>query len=70
MEVDFVVESGDKLIPIEAKLSATPRTAMASGIRAFQADLGANAGQGYVIHPGSVRLPLAPNVVALPFSEV
>jgi predicted AAA+ superfamily ATPase len=69
-EVDLVVEAGGKLIPMEVKLSATPRPAMASGIRAFQEDLGDKAGQGFVIHPGEVRLPLAPKVVALPFAEL
>ncbi len=70
VEVDLVVEAGGKLIPIEVKLSATPRPAMASGIRAFQEDLGEKAGPGLVVHPGDVRLPLAPKVVALPFSEL
>jgi uncharacterized protein len=70
VEVDLVVETGSKLIPIEVKLSATPRPAMASGIRAFQEDLGDKAGQGFVIHPGDIRLPLAPKVVALPFAEL
>jgi hypothetical protein len=70
VEVDLVVETGGKLIPIEVKLSATPRPAMASGIRAFREDLGEKAGPGFVIHPGKVRLPLAPRVVALPFSEL
>ena len=70
VEVDLVVEAGGKLIPMEVKLSATPRPPMASGIRAFQEDLGDKAGQGFVIHPGEVRLPLAPNVVALPFAEL
>ena len=70
VEVDLVVEAGGKLIPIEVKLSATPRPAMASGIRAFQEDLGEKAGPGFVIHPGEARLPLAPRVVALPFSEL
>ena len=70
VEVDLVVEAGGKLIPIEVKLSATPHPAMASGIRAFQEDLGEMAGPGFVIHPGDVRLPLAPNVVALPFAEL
>ena len=70
VEVDLVVEAGGKLIPIEVKLSATPRPAMASGIRAFQEDLGEKAGPGFVIHPGDVRLPLAPKVVALPFAEL
>jgi predicted AAA+ superfamily ATPase len=70
VEVDLVVEAGGKLIPIEVKLSATPRPAMASGIQAFQKDLGERAGQGFVIHPGNVRLPLAPKVAALPFAEL
>ena len=70
VEVDLVVETGGKLIPVEVKLSATPRPAMASGIRVFQEDLGEEAGQGFVIHPGDVRLPLAPGVVALPFAEL
>jgi hypothetical protein len=70
VEVDLIVEAGGKLIPIEVKLSATPRPAMASGIRAFQEDLGEKAGPGFVVHPGDVRLPLAPKVVALPFSEL
>ena len=69
-EVDLVVETGGKLVPMEVKLSATPRPAMASGIRAFQEDLGEKAGHGFVIHPGAVRLPLAPKVVALPFTEL
>jgi hypothetical protein len=70
VEVDLVVEAGGKLIPIEVKLSATPRPGMTNGIRAFQEDLGDKAGQGFVIHPGDVRLPLAPKVVGLPFAEL
>jgi hypothetical protein len=70
VEADLVVDAGGKLIPIETKLSATPRPAMANGIRSFQEDLGARAGPGFVVHPGDVRLPLAPNVVALPFGDL
>jgi len=70
VEVDLVVEAGGKLIPIEVKQSATPRPAMASGIRAFQQDLGERAGPGFVIHTGEIRLPLAPKVVAMPFAEL
>ncbi|MFB3882537.1 MAG: ATP-binding protein [Armatimonadota bacterium] len=69
-EVDFVVEREGRLIPIEAKLSATPRPAMASGIAAFQEDIGERAADGYVVHPGEVRLPLAPRVTAIPFSQL
>ncbi len=69
-EVDLIVEAGGKLIPVEVKLSATPRPAMANGIQSFRKDLGERAGPGYVVHPGDVRLPLAPGVTALPFSEL
>jgi predicted AAA+ superfamily ATPase len=68
-EVDFIVESRQGLIPIEAKLSATPRPAMADGIRSFQHDLGRRAAAGYVVHLGDVRLPLGGGVTALPFAE-
>jgi len=69
-EVDFVVEKGDVIIPIEVKTSATPNTKMAAGIAALREDLGERVGPGYVVHPGTVRLPLAPGVKAIPFSEL
>ena len=64
-EVDIVVAEGGRLIPLEVKLSATPRPAMARNLTAFQKDLQGLATPGYVIHPGEVRLPLAPAVVLL-----
>src|ERR1039458_9446753 len=69
-EVDLVVESAGKLIPVEVKLSATPRPAMATGISTFQEDLGRQAGRGYVVHGGDVRLPLAPRITAIPFAGI
>jgi hypothetical protein len=70
VEVDIVVEVGGRIVPIEVKLSATPRPAMASGILALRQDLGEKVEPGYVIHPGEVHLPLAPGVRALPFAEL
>jgi predicted AAA+ superfamily ATPase len=70
VEVDLIVEWHGRLIPIEVKLSATPRPAMATSVRAFQRDFIGKATTGYVIHPGDVRLPLAPEVMALPFAEL
>ncbi len=69
-EVDFVVETGGKLAPIEVKLSATPRPAMASSIKTFQRDMEKAALPGYVVHPGDVHLPLGPDVAALPFADL
>jgi len=67
-EVDFVVVTGGGLVPIEVKLSATPRPAMASAIKTFQKDFGDKALPGYVVHPGDMMLPLGPGVTALPFA--
>jgi len=69
-EVDFVIETADGLIPVEVKLSATPRPVMASSIRQFQEDFGNKALPGFVVHPGDIRLPLGSKVTALPFAAL
>lgn len=69
-EVDFVIETGGRLVPIEVKLSATPRPAMAAAIKSLQEDFGEKVMPGFVVHPGDIRLPLGSNVIALPFSEL
>lgn len=69
-EVDFIIEAGGRLVPIEVKLSATPRPAMAAAIKSLQEDFGEKVMPGYVVHPGDMRLPLGSNVIALPFSEL
>jgi uncharacterized protein len=69
-EVDIVVDTGGKLVPIEVKLSATPQPAMASAIKTFRADFGDKALPGYVIHPGDTQLPLGKEVTALPFADL
>jgi len=69
-EVDLVLDVGGRLVPIEAKLSTTPRPAMADGIKAFREALGKRVARGFVVHPGDVRLPIAPGVEALPFAAL
>ena len=69
-EVDIVISTGSGLIPIEVKLSATPRPAMADGIKAFRRDLRNAAAPGFVVHPGDARLPLAPGITAIPFASL
>jgi predicted AAA+ superfamily ATPase len=71
IEVDFLVETARGLVPIEAKLSATPRPEMARGIADLRRDLGPRvAGEGYVVHPGDTRLPLGDGTTALPFCDL
>lgn len=69
-EVDIVIETAGSLVPIEVKLSATPKPAFASSIKIFREDYGDRILPGYVVHPGDVRLPLTPGVTALPFTEL
>ncbi len=69
-EVDFIVDTGDRLIPIEVKLSSTPRRAMTSSITKFQQDLPKVTSEGYVVHPGNVNTPLGEGVGFLPFAEI
>lgn len=69
-EVDFVLDTGKKLVPIEVKLSSTPKAAMASAIGEFRKDLGNQVGKGFVIHPGGMRLPLGPHATATPFADL
>jgi hypothetical protein len=65
MEVDFIVENAGRCIPIEAKLSSTPRPKMASGIEAFVRDF-PESEKGFVVHSGDVVLPLGEHALALP----
>ncbi len=69
-EVDVVIETQDRLIPLEIKQSETPRPEMARGIISFQTDFGDKAGQGYVIHPGKMTLPLGKGVMTLPLANL
>ena len=64
-EVDFIVEHADHYVPIEAKLSSTPRPRMASGIEAFVRDF-PESDKGFVVHTGDTILPLGEHALALP----
>ncbi len=69
-EVDMVVDTQSGLIPIEIKLSSTPRPEMAKEIIVFQRDFKEKALPGFVIHSGDITLPLAQGVTALPISRL
>lgn len=69
-EVDLIIEIQSGLIPIEIKLSETPRPEMAMELHTFQRDFKEKALPGYVIHPGNVVLPLGLGVTALPLSRL
>lgn len=69
IEVDLLVSRGDRLVPVETKTAATPRPPMARGLLAVQRDLPECDEEGFVVHTGDVRVPLAPSVTAIPFGD-
>ena len=69
-EVDVVIDVQGKLIPLEIKLSATPRLEMAQELHRFRRDFQEKAGPGYVIHPGTMSLPLGPGVQSYPLDNL
>jgi len=69
-EVDFVIEAGGKLLPIEVKASARPRLADCNHLRTFRAEYGKKARTGLLLHTGSRLEWLAPDVLAAPWWRV
>lgn len=69
-EVDLVVETGRKLLPIEIKASPRPRLADAQHLRSFREEYGAKARAGLLLHTGSTTEWLAPDVLAAPWWRV
>jgi len=69
-EVDFVIEAGGKLLPIEVKSTARPRVSDAVHLRTFRAEYGKKARAGLLLHTGNTIEWLAPDVLAAPWWAV
>ena len=69
-EVDFVVESKDRLLAIEVKASATPRIRDIAGLRLFQAEYADRFAGGLLLHTGDVTQWLADGILAVPWWRV
>ena len=69
-EVDFVVESKDRLLAIEVKASATPRIRDIAGLRLFQAEYADRFAGGLLLHTGDVTQWLAEGILAVPWWRV
>ncbi len=69
-EVDFVIEAGDRLLPIEVKATTRPRLDDAVHLRTFRAEYGERARAGLLLHAGPDTRWLAPDVLAVPWWQV
>lgn len=69
-EVDFVIEAGNRLLPIEVKATGRPRLRDAAHLRTFRAEYGNAARAGLLLHTGAAVEWLAPDVLAAPWWRV
>lgn len=66
-EVDFIIETGGKLLPIEVKATSRPRLSDAKHLRTFRAEYGNKSRAGLLLHTGTAVEWLAPDVLAAPW---
>ncbi len=69
-EVDFVIEAGGKLVPIEVKATSKPRLADCVHLRTFRKEYGRKARAGLLMHTGRTVEWLASDVLAVPWWRV
>ncbi len=69
-EVDFVIETGSGLLPIEVKATARPRYRDTAHLRTFRAEYGERSRPGLLLHSGDFVDWLTPDVLAAPWWKV
>lgn len=69
-EVDFVLESADRVLPIEVKSGSRPHLGQTGPLRAFLAEYADTSRAGLLLHTGTAVEWLAPNVLAAPWWRV
>ena len=69
-EVDFVIESGDRLLPIEVKATGRPRIRDAAHLRTFRDEYGDRSRAGLLLHGGDTLDWITPDVLAAPWWRV
>jgi predicted AAA+ superfamily ATPase len=69
-EVDFVIEAGGELLPIEVKATSKPRLADCAHLRTFRQEYGRKARAGLLLHTGQTVEWLTPDVPAVPWWRV
>lgn len=69
-EVDLVIETRGRLLPIEIKATSRPRLRDATALRSFRAEYGKKARAALLLHTGADLEWLAPDVLAAPWWRV
>jgi len=69
-EVDFVVETNNRLLPIEVKATTRPVPSDAKHLRTFREQYGKSARTALLLHTGDETEWLAPGILAAPWWRV
>lgn len=69
-EVDFVIEQGDRLLPIEVKAAARPLSQHVRHLRTFQEQYGEAAPGALLLHNGSEVFWMARGILAAPWWRI
>ena len=70
LEVDFVVESGNRLLPIEVKATSNPGYAHTRGLRAFRQEYTDQFIGGLLLHCGNHSQWMSDRILAVPWWKV
>ncbi len=69
-EVDFVVQDGPRLLPVELKATANPSTRELASMQVFLTEYADRAPAGLLLHTGDQTFWIASNVLAVPWWRV
>ncbi len=69
-EVDFVIETGNRLLPVEVKATHRPGVRHVAHLRSFRAEYPDLSRPGLLLHTGTTIEWLAPDVLAAPWWRV
>jgi len=69
-EVDLVIETRGRLVPIEVKATRRPRIADTVHLRSFRAEYGKKARAALLLHDGTTLEWITPDVLAVPWWKV
>jgi hypothetical protein len=70
LEVDFVIEQGRTLVPIEVKATTRPGASDIRGLRAFRDDYGARCPGGLLLHDGTDVQWLSDRILGVPWHRI
>ena len=69
-EVDFVIEPGEELLPVQVKAASRPRLGDTGHLRTFRQEYRKSARAGLLLHTGTQIEWLTPDVLAAPWWRV